>query len=166
MLTFPLGTAVLTSFTDTDLGLTGDFTAILYLHLPTICTSFDHDASQTTFTGTVTLQGFLFGEFWSAATVSTTVTGEAGSMLLTVDSGSFDTLTSAGSAHLIGTLTELQLDEHSVSTIIAGLDLGLTLDGTTGVFGDIGGSIELLPISATVTLDSRPFSLTVGALCV
>jgi hypothetical protein len=168
MLTFPLGTAFITGLTESDLGLTGDFDVVLNFLFPTICTSFDHDASETTFTGTVILSGFNYYEAFSSGSLVTTFSDTdegAGAITLTVNSATFDTVASTGQAHVIGTFTEFLLDEWSVSTIIAGLDLQLSLVGTTAVAGDIDGSIELLPISTTVNLDERPFSLTVGALC-
>jgi hypothetical protein len=168
MLTVPLGTAFISGLTEPELGLTGDFDVALYIIIPTICTSFDHDASQTTFTGTVTLP-FDFGyyEVFSSGTLVTTVTDTEGAeaFTLTVNSATFDTVASTGEAQVIGTFTEFQLDEWSISSIIPSLDLELSLVGTTGVTGTIGGGVTLLPIDNTVTLDPRDFSLTVGAVC-
>ncbi len=168
MLTFPFGTAVVSGAL-AEFGTTGDFDVAAYAYIPTICTSFDHDAGQTTFTGTVTMPGaFLYGEAFSSGTLVTTLsfTDETGAPLtFNVVSATFDTVASTGQAVLLGTITDVMLDEHSVSTIIAGLTLDLSLVGTTGVFGDVDGSIELLPISTIINLDSRPFSLTVGAVC-
>ncbi len=169
MLTFPLGTAFLSGLTESDLGLTGDFDVALYFVMPTICTSFDHDASQTSFSGTVVLSGFAYYEAYSSGSLVTTFSDTdegSGAFTLTVDSDVYDTVASTGEATVIGTFTEFQLDEWSVSTIIATLDLELSLVGTTGVTGDIDGVIELLPISTTVSLSSRDFSLAVGAACV
>jgi hypothetical protein len=117
----------------------------------------------------VTLAGaFLYIDVFSTGSLVTTIsaTDESGAFTFTVDSGAFDTVASTGQAHLTATITELILDEWSVSTVIAGLDLeDLSPDGATGVVGTIGGVITLLPIDNTVTLDPRDFSLTVGAVC-
>jgi hypothetical protein len=168
MLTLPLGTAFLSGLTEPELGLTGDFDIALYIFLPTICTSFDHDASQTTFTGTVTLPfGFGYYEVFSSGTLVTTVTDTEGAdaFTLTVTSATFDTVASTGEAQAVGTFTEFQLDEWSISAIVPDLGLDLSLSGTTVVVGEIFGGVTLLPIDNTVTLDPRDFSLTVGAVC-
>jgi hypothetical protein len=169
MLTLPFGTVFLSDITETEIGLTGDFDVALYLYFPTICTSFDHDASETTFTGTVTLpNAFLYVEAFSSGSLVTTfsATDESGAFTFTVDSATFDTVASTGQAQVLATITDLLLDEWTVSTVIAGLDLdNLSLDGTTGVVGTIGGIATLLPVDNTVTLDPRDFSLTVGAVC-
>jgi len=168
MLTFPLGTAFLSGLTESELGLTGDFDVALYGLFPTICTSFDHDASQTTFTGTVILSGFAYYEAYSSGTLVTTFSDTEegdGTFSLTVDVGEYDTTASTGYAEMAGTLTDFQFDEWSISTIIASLDLELTLQGTTAVVGEIDGTIELLPLSTSVLLSSRDVTLTVGAAC-
>jgi hypothetical protein len=155
--------------TDSELGLTGDFDVALYVLFPTICTSFDHDASETTFTGTVILNGFAYYEAFSSGSLVTTFSDtDEGSVArtLTVALGEYDTVASTGEAELVGTITDSDLDEWSANTIIASLDLELTLVGTTGVTGEIDGSIELEPLGTTVALSSRDISLTIGASCV
>jgi hypothetical protein len=167
MLIFPLGTFTVSGLTDTEIPLTGDFTVAMSMRFPTICTSFDHDASDESFDGSMILTGFHHYQFVSGSFITTYSDTDEGDVTfsLTVALGEYDTAASTGEAELVGTWSEFPLDDWSISTIVASLEVELTLVGTTRVVGVIDGSIELEPIGTTVGMPSREISLTVGAAC-
>jgi hypothetical protein len=161
MLTFTLGTF---SYTDASITFTGD--GVLGARFTDMCTSFDHDPGETTFTGELTLLGYSQLDVYSSGTLVSTLTDPLEDpVLFTIVSATFDTVGSTGAAQL--TFSEqADFDELSVTEIVGVLSLeDMSLVGTTAVVGTVSGDLTLLPGPSTVSAEPRPFSLTVGAVC-
>lgn len=162
MLTYPLLT--ITDTTVTPLNFTGDI--VFSYRFESMCTSFDHDASSTTFTGGLVILGAVHAELYTSGSLSSTLTEPMDALSFTVVNGVFDTVASTGSALLTGTFTDIPLsDELSATSLHATLELqDLSLCGVW-VFGTVSGDLTVFPDPRTVTASPRPFELQVGASC-
>jgi hypothetical protein len=159
MLTFTLGT-----FSYSDATITGD--GVLMVHFTDMCTSFEHDEGETTFTGELFLLGYGQLDVSSGGSLVTSFIDPLEDPApFTVVSGTVDTAVGTAAALLTLSLEE-EIEEVSVTSITATLILDdMSLVGTTAVVGTVSGDLTLLPADSTVSADPRPFSLTVGAVC-
>jgi len=161
MLTFPIGTmtgATINAFT-------GD--AVVSIRANELCTSFEHDPGDTTFSGQAALRGFLHASLFTSGTfVSTFTEGDGSPLVFSVVSGSFDAAAGTGAGQLTASIPELGLAELNITAAHLLLDLNsFSLLGATAIVGSISGDMTLLPGASVVTADNRPFSLTLGADC-
>lgn len=176
MLIFSLGSSTTTVGTVSSTSFFNEYT--LAYRFDRLCTFFDHDATQDSFTGIAAIGCNMFLEAnFLGVSEGTTVTADSSSMSLTVGfpltvlTGTFDTIAGTGSCQLAGTMPDAPLLSYIVSDTYSSVDAlfywdPFELDGTTGVTGFISGELTFYnTASSVVTASPRLFSIVRGELC-
>jgi len=159
MLTFTLGvipTASLGTFTGTG---------VLMLRIPSLCTAFEHDASDDSLGGEVFLFGHLRGEI-HGTTLLTTTELALPPFTMSVGKGFFDESAGTGVAYPFVSLSTLPQFDSDLTSVGFGVVLNFEFTNPTVFAGAISGVIVGVGSGGSTffsaSAGSNPFEATVN----
>lgn len=163
----------ITTVTETTFDGTADATLELHLGFVALCTEFDHDASQETFTGTALLKGAVHYQYYLDQ-VFLGGSSDTIDLLAQVVTGEWNPAESTGMAVLTAHMTPVPFSPAFGDSILAEFGLSIWAYDTEPQFsaytGAISGTLTFFTDAGAQLVDSiigetAPFSIHRDNLC-